>query len=170
MHKYSIFFIFCLIFSLELQAQDQAAYEFNATVTVNSDRIPGTNKNIFTTLENSLFQFVNTQAWSRTKFSRIERIDCAFALTITEQISDNRFKAELFVQSRRPVYNSSYVTTMLNWRDTNVEFEYIEGAALEMLQSTISDNLVATVAFYCNLILALDFDSFSLMGGSVFYR
>jgi hypothetical protein len=165
MNRYITLVILFLVSVIHLQAQ-----ELNANVTVNSDRIQGTNKNIFTSLEKALFTFINNQQWSSTTLSSGERIECTFSLTILEQPTENTFKAELFVQSRRPVYNSSYVTTTLNWRDTNFEFEYMENAPIEPDQITVRSNLVAVLSFYSNLILALDFDSFSTSGGSVFYR
>ncbi|MDR2058511.1 MAG: DUF4835 family protein [Dysgonamonadaceae bacterium] len=165
MNKFINIIIFLLLSAINLQAQ-----ELNANVTVNSDRIQTTNKNIFTTMERALSQFINGQQWSSSTFSQTERIECTFSVTILEQVSDNNFKAELFVQARRPVYNSSYVTTTLNWRDTKFEFEYIENAPIEMNQTDITNNLVATIAFYANLILAIDFDSFSSLGGAVFFR
>jgi len=154
-----------LVYGVRLQAQ-----ELNATVTVNSDRIQGTNKNVYTALQRSLNQFVNGNKWSNANFANNERIDCVFSLTILEQTTETSFKAELFIQARRPVYNSTYVTPLINYRDTKVEFDYYENAPLEMVQTSIDNNLVAIVAFYCNLILGLDFDSFSQLGGSVFYR
>ena len=155
-----------LLFSgIRLQAQ-----ELNANVTVNSDRIQGTNKNVYTAMQRSLNQFINGTKWSSANFANNERIDCTFSLTIMEQVTETSFKAELFIQARRPVYNSTYVTPILNYRDTRVEFEYTENAPFEITQTTINNNLVAIVAFYCNLILAMDFDSFSPLGGSIFYR
>lgn len=146
------------------------AIELNAKITVNSDRIQSTNKNVFATMERALNQLVNETKWSNASFAITEKIDCTFSLSISEQTTDNKFKGELFVQARRPVYNSSYLTSTLNFRDKNIEFEYMENANLEMTETSISNNLIATVAFYCNLILALDFDSFSNLGGSVFFR
>jgi hypothetical protein len=146
------------------------AQELNAKVSVNSDRIQGTNKTIFTSLERSLTQFINGTKWSSTTFATGERIECSFSLIILEETSANQFKAELYVQSRRPVYNASYTTVLLNHRDVQIEFEYMENAVIEMQQNMIQSNLVAVIAFYSNLILALDFDSFSPMGGSAFFR
>jgi hypothetical protein len=146
------------------------AQELNARVTVNSDRIQGTNKNIFISMEKSLNQFVKNKQWSPAAFAANERIECTFSIMILEQLSDNSFRAELYAQSRRPVYNSSYTTMMLNFRDANFEFEYTENSVIEMQQNTLNSNLEAVMAFYANLILALDFDSFSPLGGNVFYR
>jgi len=165
MRKYFYILLLLLLFCIRLPAQ-----ELNASVTVNSDRIQSSNKNIYTTLQRSLTQFINGTKWSNATFANNERIDCTFSLTIMEQTNENSFRAELFIQARRPVFNSSYITTILNHRDTKVEFDYIENAQLEIVQMSIDNNLVAIIAFYCNLILALDFDSFSPFGGSIFYR
>jgi type III secretory pathway component EscS len=146
------------------------AQELNARVTVNSDRIQTTNKIVFTSMERALNQFINGTQWSSVTFSSGERIDCTFSVTILEQLSDNTFRAELFVQSRRPVYNSSYTTTLLNYREPSFEFEYTENAVFQMQQNTLNSNLEAIFVFYAYMILALDFDSFSPLGGSVFYR
>ena len=165
MRKYLYILILIIVSGIRLQAQ-----ELNATVTVNSDRIQTTNKNVFTAMQRSLNQFINGSKWSNATFAVNERIDCNFSLTIMEQATETSFKAELFIQARRPVYNSTYVATILNYRDTKVEFEYIENTPFEINQMSIDNNLVAIISFYCNLILAMDFDSFSPLGGSIFYR
>ncbi len=163
--------IFILGLSLFLFICNRAnGQELNARVTVNSDRIQGTNKGIFTSLQTALNDFINNQKWSSTSFSINEKIDCTFALTIITQPSDNFFTAELLVQARRPVYNSSYTTNILNFRDTELDFEYMENAPIEYVHNTINNNLIATIVFYANLILGVDFDSFSPKGGSVFFR
>jgi len=113
--------------------------------------------------------FINNTQWSSVTFANNERIDCNFSLNVLEQ-TDNTFKGELYIQARRPVYNSTYITSTLNYRDRNVEFEYRENQPLEIVQTTIDNNLVAVLAFYCNLIMAFDFDSFSPQGGTVFLR
>lgn len=162
--------LFCIVSILFLFGIVQIrAQELNAQVTINSDRIQGTDKNVFVTLERNLKDIINGTKWSSTTFASTERIECTFAFTITEQ-NDNMFKAELYIQSRRPVYNSSYVTTMLNFRDTNVDFEYRENDVIQFQENTLSSNLEAILKFYANLILALDFDSFSPLGGSHFFR
>ena len=157
--------ILCFIIALPLQAQ-----ELNARVSVNSDRIQGTSRNIFSTMENALNQFINETRWSSATFATTERIDCSFSVVILEQPTDNTFKAELLVQSSRPVYNSSYITTLLNYRDTKFDFEYTENAVIQRQENTLNSNLEAVIAFYVNMILGLDFNSFSPAGGSVFFR
>ena len=158
----------CTIFLLFSTAIHLQAEDLNASVSVNSDRIQSPNKNVFTSMQQAMERLINGTKWSNSNFSRNERIDCNFSLTVTEQ-AENRFKAELFIQSRRPVYNASYVTPTLNYRDI-VEFEYAENQPLEFTQNMLDNHLVAVLAFYCNLILAQDFDSFSAFGGSVFYQ
>ncbi|MDR1762668.1 MAG: DUF4835 family protein [Dysgonamonadaceae bacterium] len=146
------------------------AVELNATVKVNSDRIESANQALFSSLERAMAAFINDSQWSSATFAKNERIDCNFSLSVLEKVTETSFKAELYIQARRPVYNSTYITSILNYRDRNVEFEYNENQTLEIVQTTIDNNLVAVLAFYCNLILALDFDSFSPLGGTYFYR
>jgi hypothetical protein len=165
MRSYLYIFILLLVSGIRLQAQ-----ELNATVIVNSDRIQGTNRDVFNSMQRSLNQLINGTQWSNASFATNERVDCTFSLTILEQPAENSFKAELFIQARRPVFNSTYLTSTVNYRDTRLEFEYTENAPLEINQTSIDNNLVAVIAFYCNLILALDFDSFSPLGGNIFYR
>jgi hypothetical protein len=119
-------------------------------------------------MQRAMERLINETKWSGVNLALSERIECTFSLTVTEQ-TDNSFKAELFVQSRRPVYNASYVTSTLNYRE-KLEFEYMENNSLEYTQTSVDNNLVAILVFYCNLILAQDFDSFSPFGGSVFYQ
>ncbi|GAP73355.1 DUF4835 family protein [Candidatus Symbiothrix dinenymphae] len=159
-------FILILLLQATIAVQAQ---ELNARVVVSSDRIEGTNKNVFVTMEKALTQFINGTKWGAMIMGSNEKIECSFTLNILERVSDNSFKAELSVQSRRPVYNASYTTTLLNYRE-NIEFEYNENANIEHQQNNLSSNLEAVVSFYANLILALDFDSFSLLGGDAFYR
>jgi hypothetical protein len=159
--------ILCLLLSavLIVLPEDMLSQELNATVTVNSDRIQSPNKNIFTTLQNAVLRLVNETKWTNAEFARNEKIDCNISLSISEQPSDDSFRAELFISARRPVYNASYITPILSYRDKTVEFDYTENQPLILNQAGIDNNLVAIIAFYCNLILAEDFDSFSLLGG-----
>ena len=159
-----------ILFALLTWTGNVSAQELNAKVSVNSDRIQATNKNIFSTMERAVNQFVNGLKWSATTFAVNEKIDCTFSIMILEQVSEEQFKAELFVQARRPVYNSSYTTSLINYRDVKFEFEYQENSSIERQQNQVSSNLEAVLSYYIYLILALDFDSFSLGGGSLFFR
>ncbi|MCC8134932.1 MAG: DUF4835 family protein [Tannerellaceae bacterium] len=145
------------------------AQEINARVTINGDKIQTTNANLFTTLQNALTEFINNRRWTDATFSVNERIDCTMTI-ILDEMNDNSFTGEIQVQARRPVYNSSYTTTLLNFRDRQLNFEYTEYEPLEYSDQTLYNNLTATVMFYIYVILGLDFDSFSLKGGSAYYQ
>ena len=146
------------------------AQELNARVTINSDQVQTTNKQVFTTLQTALTEFINNKKWTDATFAVNERIDCSMTLIISEVVSDNSFKGEIQIQARRPVYNSSYTTTLLNFRDTELSFDYTEFEPLEYTENTLSNNLIATVVFYIYTILGLDFDSFAPKGGSAFLQ
>ena len=159
-------FFFC--YSGYTQAQMQAQ-ELNATLTINSDKVQGSNKQIFNTLQNALLEFINNKKWTTATFSQNERIDCTFTI-IVNSLEDNRFSAEIQVQARRPVYNSTYTTTIFNYRDTDFDFEYTEFEPLEHTENTLNSNLTATIIYYIYMILGFDFGSFSPNGGQQFFQ
>lgn len=148
-------------------AQTQTG-ELNARITINSDKIQGSDKQVFTTLQSALTEFVNNRRWTDATFAINERIDCSMTIIVNEQ-TDNSFKAEIQVQARRPVYNSSYSTTLFNHRDTEFDFEYVQFEQLEYTENTLSSNLTATIVYYIYIILGLDFDSFSPLGGKTYF-
>lgn len=162
--KKIIFPVLAAMLSAGVQAQ-----EVNARITVNSDKIPGTNKQVFTSLQDALNEFVNNKKWTDASFNINERIDCTMTIIVNE-VDDKSFRSEIQVQARRPVYNSGYTTTILNLRDRQFDFDYIEFEPLEYNENTLNSNLTATIVFYVYLILGLDFDSFSLMGGNPFIQ
>lgn len=123
------------------------AQELNARITINSDKVQSTNKQVFKTLQDALNDFVNNKKWTDATFAMNERIDCSMTLIINEMVSDNSFKGEIQVQARRPVYNSSYTTTLLNYRDTELSFDYTEFEPLEYTENTLNSNLIATWLF-----------------------
>lgn len=146
------------------------AQEFNAKISINSAKIQGTNKQIFATLEEQLRTFINERKWTNNEFSPNEKIECSFTIIINEMPSSNSFKAELQVQSRRPVFNAAYTTPLLNFRDRDFNFEYIEYQPLEFEPNNITDNLTAAISFYVYFLLGLDFDSMAPMGGSPYFQ
>ena len=158
----------CLLATMALSAWSQVS-ELNAKLSINSSKIQGTNKEVFNTLQRALNEFINNKKWTNAKFSPNERIDCAFTM-IVNTLEDNRFSCELKVQARRPVYNSSYTTTIFNFRDTQLDFQYTEMEPLEYSETTLQSNLTATIVFYIYVILGIDFDGFSPKGGSVFFQ
>lgn len=145
------------------------AQELNARITVNGDKIANANKSVFTTLQNALTEFINNRKWTDATFAVNERIDCSMTIIVNE-MEESSFKGEIQVQARRPVYNSSYTTTLLNFRDQQFDFEYMEGEPLEYQENMLTGNLTATVVFYIYIILGLDFDSFSPLGGTTYIQ
>jgi hypothetical protein len=145
------------------------AQEMNARITINSDKIQGTNKQVFTSLQNSLMEFVNNRKWTDANFSVNEKIDCTMTIIVNEH-TDNNFKTEIQVQARRPVYNSGYTTSTLNIQDRQLDFDYVEFSPLDYTANTLESNLTATIVYYIYLILGFDFDSFSPRGGTTYFQ
>ncbi|NLP58199.1 DUF4835 family protein [Lutibacter sp. B1] len=154
-----------LVFFVAVQLNAQ---ELNCTITVNADKIPGSNKQIFTTLQNSLNEFVNQKHWTNYNYKPQERIHCNLTLTILEQ-NGNDYKGHIQIQSSRPVYNSTYLTPVFNFKDDNFSFQYIEFEPLQFNQNSFESNLVSVVSFYVYTILGMDADTFVLNGGSPFF-
>lgn len=156
-------FLLLTVSSLSLRAQ-----ELRCTVEVNSDKIEGSSKSVFESLQQSISEYFNENRFSTASFSPNERIDCRFFLTVNEYDND-RIKGDIQVQLSRPVYNSTYTTTLLNFRDTKVEFDYREGDPLIFNETTFDSNLTAILNYYAFLFLGIDFDSFSPEGGQQFF-
>lgn len=153
--------VFVVFFALtQLNAQ-----ELNCSITINSDKIPGSNKQIFTTLENSLNEFVNQNRWTNSIYKLQERIDCNLTITILEQ-NGTDFKGHIQIQSSRPVYNSSYLTPVFNFKDDDFSFQYAEFEPLQFNENTFESNLISVISFYVYTILGFDLDTFSLNGGT----
>ncbi len=145
------------------------AQELNCSVEVNTDKIAGTDKNVFTTLQSAITEYMNNTQWGNAQFLANERIECKLFLTVNSY-EGTTMKCDLQVQSLRPVYNSSYTTTLINFKDTNVEFDYQENEPLIYSENTMESNLTAVLNFYAFLILAVDFDSFSPNGGDLYFE
>ncbi|ASV32766.1 type IX secretion system protein PorD [Maribacter cobaltidurans] len=145
------------------------AQELNCTVTINSDQVSQTNQQIFKTLERSLSDFVNKNKWTNRVYKENERVNAQMFITITDYESD-RFSGNIQIQSSRPVYNTSYESPVFNYKDNQLNFQYIEFQPLVFNENVFESNLVAVVAYYVYVILGLDADTFSLEGGTDYYR
>ena len=142
------------------------AQELDAKVVVNHSKIQGTNTSVFTTLQEAMTEFINSRKWSNAQYTTRERIACSFNLVVNEYNDDGRFGCSLMVQANRPVYNSSYNTTVFNFNDNAVDFNYIEHDKLEFSDDIIDNNLTAVLAYYVYLIIGLDMDTFAPKGGT----
>ncbi|MBT8302338.1 MAG: DUF4835 family protein [Maribacter sp.] len=161
----SIFFL--LLFNISIATL--SAQELNCTVTVNSDQVGQTNQQVFRTLERSLNDFVNKNKWSNRVYKENERVNAQMFITITEYES-NRFKGNIQIQSSRPVFNTSYQSPIFNYKDNQFNFEYIEFQPLIFNENIFESNLVSVISYYVYIILGLDADTFSLEGGSDYFR
>ncbi|MBI9052351.1 MAG: DUF4835 family protein [Bacteroidales bacterium] len=164
MIKRIAFIIFFLAFNILAFSQ-----ELRCNVQINSQQIQGTNKQVFQTLQTAVYEFMNNTAWTKHVYTNEERIDCNILINIQDHSSDE-FKGSIQVQSRRPVFNTSYNTTILNYKDDNIKFNYLEFEALEFSINEHRSNLTSILAYYAYIIIGLDYDTFSLMGGTEFFQ
>lgn len=146
-----------------------SAQELNCQVTLNTDQVEGTNKQVFETLQQAMNDYMNTTTFTNAQFAANEKIECRLFFTIKE-VNDDVFSGDLQVQSLRPVYNSSYTTTLINFRDTKIDFTYRENEPLVFSLNNMESQLTAILNFYAYLILAVDFDSFSPRGGDPYFE
>lgn len=146
------------------------AQELKCNVQIVTQQIQGTNRQVFQTLQEAIFEFMNNRAWTNHLFSPEERIECNLMFNLTEQLSADEFKGTLQIQARRPVFNTNYNTVMLNYMDNDIHFKYIEFEPLEFDATTHISNLTSILAFYAYIILAIDYDSFGYDGGTPFWN
>lgn len=158
-----IFFFFC---SVHLFAQ-----EFNCNVQVLSPQLQQTDKRIFETMQNSLRDFINNRKWTDDNYLNQERIECSIIININERQGSDQFKGTLQIQARRPVYKTSYNTATFNFNDENLNFRYIEDQVLEYGENNPNNSaLTNIIAFYCYVMLGIDYDTFSLNGGTPYFQ
>ena len=162
MSRLSALFLFICLMPTTLCAQ-----ELDAKVTVNAQKVEGTNTAVFEALEEALKEFINTRQWTNLQFRPNERISCSFSITI-EKYDDatGDATASLMVQSSRPVYNSAYTTTVFSTNDPSFNFNYREFDQLEFNVETIDKDLTALIAYYAYLIIGMDLDTMAPLGGT----
>ena len=146
-----------------------SAQELLCTVEVNTDQVNGTYKQVLETLQQAITEYMNTTVFTNTQIAANEKIECRLFFTVKEY-TDDVVKGDLQIQSMRPVYNSSYTTTLINFRDTKVEFTYREGEPLVYSLNNMESQLTAILNFYAFLVIAVDFDSFSPKGGEPYFE
>lgn len=143
-----------------------SAQELNAKVTVNHSQVQGTDASVFEEIEQNLTQFINEHQWTSLQFQKNERIQCNFNITVTKyDQSSNVFTCRAVVQANRPVYNSSYTTTLYNNTDNDFNFEYAQFQQLQFNEEQIDNQLMALIGYYAYLIIGINLDSFAPMGG-----
>lgn len=172
MHKRNL-----VLLAFVLSFHTGKAQELQARVSIIASKVSTTvDRKIFQTLQTGLTNFMNSRKWSNDVFQPSEKIQCSFLLTIDEAAGNNVYKGKLTVQAARPVYNTSYDSPLLNFIDDNVTFKYIEFQPIEFNENRVQGNdpfvanLTAVMAFYANLIMGLDYASFSLRGGDLYFQ
>lgn len=152
----------CFSFSFTVQAQ-----ELSARVNINRQKIQGTDVSVFEALQKALEQFVNERKWTQLQFARHERINCVFNITVNKyNVGEHRFECTLMVQATRPVFGSSYTTPTFATTDESFNFTYQEFDKMEFRLDVIDNDLTALMAYYCYLIIGIDLDTFSPLGGT----
>ncbi len=163
-YRFIAIFLVSLIGIASLRAQ-----EINCTVTINSDQIEGSNKQVYETLKSAIEEYMNQNRWTNMTFAEQEKIECSMMLVV-KAVADNMYSCEMTLQSRRPVYGTTYTTPLLNFVDRNFNFTYQEFDRIEYQQNQFTTNLTAMLAYYCYLIIGHDMDSYQRLGGTPFFE
>jgi hypothetical protein len=162
--KRVIIIALCALFFVPVRAQ-----EINCTVTINSDQIEGSNKQVYETLKTAIEEYINQNRWTNMTYADHEKIECNM-LIVVKSVADNMYTCEMTLQSRRPVYGTTYTTPLLNFKDNAFNFTYQEFDRIEWQQNQFTTNLTAMLAYYCYLIIGHDQDSFQRLGGTPFFE
>ena len=156
-----------VLLSLLFAAPDIHGQELQAKITINRQKVQGTDASVFENLQQTLEQFVNERQWTALQFQENERIVCNFNITVNKYVqAENKFQCTALIQANRPVYNASYTTTLYNNTDKQFDFEFAQFDQLNFNEEVIDNQLVALFAYYAYLIIGLDLDSFSPLGGT----
>lgn len=170
MKKTLLLMMVALLCAFNAVADDEAT-ELNCEVEVNSDKISNASKDVFNELKQAVTDYMNTTKWTNATFGSNEKIVCKLMFTLSSwDNSTGVMEGDLQIQSQRPVFNSSYTTTLINFRDTKIHFSFETGQTLVFSELDMEDNLTAILNFWAYMIIALDFDSFELNGGDPYYE
>lgn len=162
--KYSLLTILVLIPGIIF------SQELNCNVQVSAQKVQGSNRTVFENMQRDIYEFMNNTVWTNHVYSYAERIDCNILININDQISADEFNGTIQIQLRRPVFNTTYNSTVLNFIDNSFRFRYVEFQPLEFDPSTHRSSLVSVLAYYTYIILGFDYDSFSPKGGTEYFR
>lgn len=160
-----------LIILLFISAGSVSAQELRATVTINvGPKVQTSDRNVFRDMKTAFQQFLNARKWTNDVFQQHEKINCSILININDMPSIGVFSASVQIQSARPIFNSNYTSLLLNFADRDWEFEYIESQPLDYNDNTFTNNLTSMLAFYAYLVLGMDYDSFSELGGTPYFQ
>ena len=159
-----LFLILIFISVLPMRSQ-----ELNCAVQINSSQVQASDKTVFENLQKSVYEFMNNRRWTSYEYQIEEKIECSILITISTWDNIESFNGTIQVQARRPVFNSSYSTTLINYLDKDFSFKYVSGQPLDFIENTFTSNLASVLAYYAYLIIGLDFDTYSEFGGNPYY-
>jgi hypothetical protein len=163
-------FLLIVVFSIQYTIGNiVSAQELKCSVKINTPKLNSTDPKVFITLQKSLFEFFNNRKWTDDIFDNQEKIECNILINVTEEISSDKFRFQLSVQSSRAIFNSNYNSTILNWSDKDVVVTYVEYQPLDYADEKYTSNLTSIMAYYAYLVIGLDYDTHSLKGGSTYY-
>jgi len=146
-----------------------AGQELNCKVSINTTRVQSTDLNIFKDMEQNITQFMNSRKWTNDNFKNYERINCRILLNI-QMVSIGSYKAEAQITSTRPIFNSTYESVVLNFSDREWSFEYLESQQIQYTDNNYLNNLSSLLAYYAYIIIGMDYDSFSELGGEQYFQ
>ena len=155
-----LFFFPCIFFAQEL----------NCKVSINYSSIPSPNKEMFNSMRQSIYEFMNNTNWTNDIFENEERIDCTILIRLDQQISSDEYSGSISVQSSRPVFKTLYNSPILNIFDDQFRFKYVEFQTLEFNENNHLSNLTSILAYYAYLIIGMDYDTFSSNSGDIFFK
>ncbi len=165
MKKLQIILAFILILGFGLKAQ-----ELNCQVTINSSQVQGTDmKQISDQMQKVIYDFMNNKQWTKDVFTQQEKIDCSIFISL-EARSGDAFQGTLQVQSRRPSFKSSHFSTVFNWDDKDFQFQFQQFTQLDFNLQNFQSNLTSVLAYYAYVILAIDYDTYSPLGGTQYWQ
>ncbi|MRR23544.1 DUF4835 family protein [bacterium] len=144
--------------------------ELYCNVQVSAQKIQGSNREVFQNMQRDIYEFMNSMVWTDNVFNFSERIECNLLINLDEQLSADEFRGTIQVQLSRPVYNTTYESTVLNFVDNNFQFRYVEFQPLEFNPSSHTSNLVSVLAYYAYLLIGMDFDTYSQGGGTPYFQ
>ena len=162
-----IFILLLFIYFYNFIAQAQ---ELRCAISVTAPSIAGSDRTVYDVMQRALYEFMNAKQWTNYKFGMNEKIDINILITIQNRVSTDEFTGNMQIQARRPVYKTSYNSTIFNHIDNDIDFKYVEQQPIEFIENTNTSNLTSLLAYYAYIVIGLDFDSFSKNGGSPFFE
>ncbi len=144
--------------------------ELYCNVQVSAQKIQGSNREVFQNMQRDIYEFMNSMVWTDNVFSFSERIECNLLINLDDQLSADEFRGTIQVQLSRPVYNTTYESTVLNFVDNNFQFRYVEFQTLEFNPNSHTSNLVSVLAYYAYMLIGMDFDTYSQGGGTPYFQ